>query len=76
MIHLRRGYVPDNAHYVNPNGRPSERRHWLLVLVLVLLATAAFMVAALFVRGLPDRAPAPRLSTVTPATYGPPPAHA
>lgn len=72
-------YVPVNAHYVNPNGRPSQRRH-VALLVLALVVSAALLVLAMLAltswrADHPVRAPEPGFTTMpagVPTTYGPP----
>jgi len=81
MPPIRPAYVPVNAHYVNPNGRPSERRH-VVLLVLTLVISAALLVLAMVAlmswrADHPERAPEPGFTTMPaaaiPHTYGPPP---
>ena len=71
-------YVPVTAHYVNPNGRPSERRH-VALLVLALVVGATLLVGAMLLLTSwraehPGRAPEPGFTTMpaVPQTYGPP----
>lgn len=77
-------YVPVGAHYVNPNGRPTERRHLTLMVLALVAATVLLGAAAVALtswRGQhPSSAPEPGFTTnpaaVQPTTYGPPPAGA
>jgi hypothetical protein len=79
--HPRPDYVPVNAHYVNPNGRPSQRRHVALLLAALMLAAALLVGAMLLLTSWraehPERAPEPGFTTMpavaVPTTYGPPP---
>lgn len=68
-------YVPVNAHYVNPNGRPSERRHVTLLVLALVVATILLGGAAVALTSWrsehPGRAPEPGFTTM-PTTYGPP----
>ena len=83
MPHIRPAYVPATAHYVNPNGRPSERRHVVLLVVALVVGAALLVLAMTLLTSWraehPERAPEPGFTTMpaaagVPTTYGPPPA--
>lgn len=73
-------YVPVTAHYVNPNGRPSERRHLAILIGALVVGTAALCLAVWIFTGWqaahPSPPPAPGFTTMPaagiPTTYGPP----
>jgi hypothetical protein len=67
-------YVPVTAHYVNPNGAPSPRRHAVITVAGVLVATALVALAVTVWTGwLAATSTVPPAPMVTPSTYGPPP---
>jgi hypothetical protein len=81
MPPARPDYVPRSAHYVTPNGRPSQRRHVSLLLAGLMLAavllTGAILLMAGWSRTHLERVPEPGFTTMpavaVPTTYGPPP---